>query len=120
MHFGGSRNYLLLFLLRHLQVISGSAGTTLYAPITSLKAAPGSRVTAGSVLGQTTAAGYLYFTYAPKGDAFAMSTAVDPNPCFCKYLVVARRAQGLSAFALKQLVESLSHKLLRHNFLRVD
>ena len=66
------------------QVISGSAGTTLYAPITSLLKLPGSSVTAGSVLGKTTDAGFLHFTYTPDGGAFAVATAVDPNPCFCK------------------------------------
>jgi hypothetical protein len=65
-----------------LQVISGSAGSTMYAPITALTGAPGAAVTAGAVLGKAGAGGFLHFAYTPKGDAFAMATAVDPNPCF--------------------------------------
>lgn len=66
------------------QVISGSAGATVYSPITAALFVPGSSVSAGSVLGKTTTDGYLHFTYTPNGGAFAVSTAVDPNPCFCK------------------------------------
>jgi hypothetical protein len=74
------------------QVISGPAGTTLYAPVTSLLSAAGSSVTAGAVLGKTTAAGFLHFTYTPNGDAFVMAAAVDPNPCFCELLFGLCRA----------------------------
>jgi hypothetical protein len=67
-----------------LQVISGHAGATLYALVTSLLSAAGSSVTAGAALGKTTAAGFLHFTYTPNEDAFVMAAAVDPNPCFCE------------------------------------
>lgn len=71
-----------------LQILSGSAGTTMYATITGLTAGLGASVAGGTVLGMTGSAGYLNFSYTPKGEAFVVHAAVDPNPCFCKSCVL--------------------------------
>lgn len=59
----------------------------MYAPITDITAAVGAPIKAGDVLGKATDGGFLHFSYIPKGDAFATATAVDPNPCFCKWAI---------------------------------
>lgn len=56
----------------------------MYAPITGMTAGLGASVTGGTVLGKTGPAGYLHFSYTPKGEAFVVHAAVDPNPCFRK------------------------------------
>lgn len=77
----------------------------MYAPLASVTAAVGSTVTAGSVLGKTTADGYLHFVYTPNGGAFVMATAVDPNPCFCE---CHRRFEFLSGcFSISQVLTLL-------------
>jgi hypothetical protein len=67
------------------QVLSGSAGSTVYAPITAVVGAQGASVIGGTVLGKAGSTGYLHFSYTPKGDAFVVNAAVDPMPCFCKW-----------------------------------